>query len=359
MQGMDNRKCQNTRHWESMPFLYLQGGNMKLKIDSNWIFVVLLVVLIGISVSNNRVATAESASADTLSIVSGNSGGTYYYIAAGQAKLITENLEGINVTTQSTSGSPVENMTLVERNPSTLGIVTLDGIYYAEQGDKTRGFDHPLSGLRGIQMGHTAYLYGLTLKESGIHDYSQMVGKRISVPPVGSTTYYMALAVAEVYGCNESNSKFIPMSSSEQADALKDGTIDVAFMAGGIPQATVTDLDFSVDLTYLTIDAEEKEKLEKDYPFWNVYLMDAGTYSKQTEPMNCLSVNTMLACNEKLDSETVYQITKILNEHTDELTVIHSSGSEWSMETTKQFLDSDIIQFHDGALRYYHEQGMR
>lgn len=328
---------------------------MKFRFDSNWIFLVLLTLLIGISVSNNQKANRNTASSDTMSIVSGNSGGTYYYIAAGQAKILTDGLKKISVTTQSTSGSPVENMTLVEQDPATLGIVTVDGIYYAGQGDRERGFDHAMKGLRAIQVGHTAYLYGLTLEESGIRTYGDMVGKRISVPPVGSTTYYMALAVAEIYGCNEDNSKFIPMSSSEQADALKDGTIDVAFMAGGIPQATVTDLDFSVNLTYLSIDEEKIQELEYAYPFWKRYSMPKGTYSGQTEDMNGLSMNTLLACNENLDADTVYQITKVLNEHVDELAAIHSSGSEWSLETTKEYLDSEILTFHEGARRYYDE----
>ena len=71
--------------------------------------------------------------------------------------------------------------------------------------------------------------------------------------------------------------------------------------------------------------------------------------------MTCLSVNTLLACNAKLDAELAYQITKILNEGTQELAKIHSSGAEWSFDMTKLFLDSDILKFHEGAIRYYSE----
>ena len=108
---------------------------MKLKIDSNWIFAVMLLILIGVCVSNNQDVQTTRTTSDHLSIMSGNSGGTYYYIAAGQAKILSEKLDGINVTTQSTSGSPVENMTLVNQNSANLGIGTIDGFYYAEDGD--------------------------------------------------------------------------------------------------------------------------------------------------------------------------------------------------------------------------------
>ena len=95
---------------------------MKLKIDTNWIFAVMLLILIGVCVSGNQAVQEKQMTSDHLSIMSGNSGGTYYYIAAGQAKILSEKLKGINVTTQSTSGSPVENMTLVEQSPANLGI---------------------------------------------------------------------------------------------------------------------------------------------------------------------------------------------------------------------------------------------
>ena len=165
----------------------------------------------------------------------------------------------------------------------------------------------------------------------------------------------MALAVAEAYGCNSDNTNMIPMTSSEQAEALKDGTIDVAFMAGGIPQATVTDLDYSNDVVYLSIDDAVIETLDKEYPFWTPVTIEKETYSKQTEDMNCLTVDTLLACNVDLDEEIVYQITKILNENVNELAAIHSSGMEWNKETTEAYLNSSLLTFHDGALKYYME----
>lgn len=325
---------------------------MKIKLDKNWIFVPLLLILIAVSISNNQLSSPGRIG--SLSIASGNNGGTYYYIAAGQAKLLAEKL-GLNVSTQSTSGSPVENMTLVSQSPANLGIVTLDGYTFARQGDAARGFTKPLDNIRILQVGHIAYLYGLTLKGSGVEDYTSMAGKRVSVPPVGSTTYYMALAVLEAYGCNEQNTTILPLSSSEQADALRDGALDVAFMAGGISQATVTDLDYSADLKFLSIDARTQARLDEQYPFWHSAVIPDGTYSKQTGGVNCLTVNTMLACNADLDSDEAYEITRVLCETSGELAEIHASGAEWSLETTRPFLDDEMVQFHPGALRYYEQ----
>lgn len=328
---------------------------MKRRIDSNWIFALLLLALIAIAVSEGGLTKAQHGSPKNLSILSGSSGGTYYYIGAGQAKILTEHLKGIQVVTQATSGSPVENLTLVEQDPYNLGLVTVDGLYYAEKGDESRGFHEPLSNLRAIEVGHKAYLYGLTVKGTGISDYGDMVGKRVSVPPVGSTTYYMAMAVLSAYGGDEENTKVIPMAAGEQAEALKDGTIDVAFMAGGIPQATVTDLDYSQELVFLSLNEETLKRLDEEYPFWSPVTIEKGTYTKQKEAVSCLTADTLLACNAMLDEELVYQITKTLNENVDELAAIHPGGREWNLETTGTYLDEELFPFHEGALRYYRE----
>lgn len=324
-----------------------------MKIDKNWIFIPLIVALIVIASMNNQQAVAQnSGNSNVMSIASGGSGGTYYYIAAGQAKILGDKL-GINISTQSTSGSPVENMTLTSNDKNMMGLVTTDGLYFAGQGSSERGFDKKLENLRVVQVGHVAYLYGVSLKNSKVTSFENMKGNKISIPPVGSTTYYQALAVLNLFGCDESNTQIIPLSASEQSDALRDGLIDVAFMAGGIPQATVTELDHGGDLRFLSLNSDSEAEFKEKYPYWGVSTIPMGTYKSQTEDIKCPSVSVMLACNASLEEDLVFNITKVLNESTDELTDIHTSGREWSLENTIPYLENDTITFHPGALKYY------
>lgn len=323
---------------------------MKLKIDKNIIFVPLLLILIWISVTNNQVN--QNINSNTLSIISGNSGGTYYYIAAGQSKILSKELK-MSVSTQSSSGSPVENLSLVSRDSGTLGIVTLDGYYFAKSRNRERGFEKKLDNIEVLQIGHIAYLYALVMEKSGITSFSQIKGMTIAVPPIGSSTYYMALAILNAYGCNNENNKIIPLSSSEQSEALKDGDIDVGFVAGGLSQATVVDLDFSNKINFLSIDSDIQKKLDDEYPYWYSSIIPNGTYKNQKDIIRCLTVNTMLVCNDKINEELAYKITKILNENTEQMGQIHTSGFEWNKETTAKFLDNNILRFNKGARRYY------
>ena len=326
---------------------------MKLKIDINIIFIPLIIILIWISSLNINAINSSNLS-NNFSIISGNSGGTYYYIAAGQSKIINEEI-GLNVLTQASSGSPVENLALVANDSQNLAIVTIDGYYFGKNGEKDRGFNKKIDNIEVLQIGHKAYLYALTMEKKEIKSFKNIEGLNIGVPPIGSSTYYMALAILEAYGYKEKNINIIPLSSQEQSEALKDGEIDIAFIAGGLSQSTVMDLDFSNKIKFLSLEKEVQEKLNRDYPYWQSSVIPQNTYKNLKEDIYCLSVNTMLVCNKDIDEKISYNITKVLNENTEKLGNIHISGFEWSKENTRKFLNNKILKFNLGAIKYYDE----
>jgi len=292
-----------------------------------------------------------------LVIASGNSGGTYYYIGAGQAKILTDKLgNGYSVTTESTSGSPVENGTFVQEDAGTLGIITLDGLYEGLAGSEARGFmDGPIDNATLIQVGHDLILYCVTLQGNGIESIADLKGKKISLPTVGNTAYFQAVGILEQYGITLNDCTATPMVYSEAADALKDGTLDAVWIAGGIPQAAVTDLDTTKDIKLLTIDENMVSKITDAYPYWGIKTLPGGTYSDQKEDINIMVSTVVMAANKNLDDDLVYNITKILNESVDELAGIHANGADWNADATFAVMEQNIVPVHPGAQRYYDE----
>lgn len=313
------------------------------------------VITISMTGCGNEKAGSGSNAPPTIVISSGNSGGTYYYIAAGQSKILTEKIEGLSVTTESTTGSPVENGTFTSNSLDTMGIVTLDGLSAGLMGDEDKGFKKPLENLRMVQAGHKLILYFVTLNNSGVKSIADMKGKKVGLPTVGNTAYFQTVAILKEYGIDIKDISGTPMQYSEQADALKDGTIDVAVVAGGIPVAAVTDLNTTKDIRLLTIDDEKIPSLIEKYPYWTIKPLPGGTYSDVTEDINIMIAQIVLICNSELDEDLVYKITKILNENTSDLAEIHQNGKDWSLETTKPIYESKIVPFHPGAERYYKE----
>lgn len=312
-------------------------------------------IVITVSLAVVTVGLAEEKPT-SLVISSGNNGGTYYYIAAGQSKILTDKLKGINVTTESTSGSPVENLTFTSEDPAVLGFTTLDGLYAAVNGDKTKGFRNgPINNVALLQAGHTLILYCITKANSGINSIADLKGKKISIPTIGNTAYFQAIAILEQYGIKSGDLQAVPMLYAEAGDALKDDSLDAISIAGGIPQAAVTDLDTTQDIRFLTIEPEKTESILKTYPYWGLYTIPVGTYKHMDKDTVVMTATVTIAANTDLEDDLVYDITKILNESVDELTVIHQDGKSWNVENTLKVIDQKIVPVHPGAMRYYNE----
>ncbi|MCC8193386.1 MAG: TAXI family TRAP transporter solute-binding subunit [Deltaproteobacteria bacterium] len=295
------------------------------------------------------------AAGHNLVIASGNSGGTYYYIGAGMAKLLSQKLPDVEVTTEATTGSPVENGTFTSQSVETMGIFTLDGAYAAKEGDKSKGFRKPLTNLGMIQAGHDLLLYWITKESSGIKSLADAKGKRIGLPSVGNTAYFQALALLEAYGLKKGDYKGIPMTYAEQGDGLKDGNIDIMCAGGGIPQAAALDVTTTHDCVFLSIDDDKIADLKEKYPYWWVSDIPANVYRNQDKPVRVFTSKVCLFANTDMDVELAYQITKALAESTKELAEIHAEGSKWSAENTKPLFEEQVVPFHPGATKYYNE----
>lgn len=310
-------------------------------------------VVLGLVVSFALAAAAFAA--ENLVIVSGNSGGTYYYIGAGMAKILSQKIPETEFTTEATTGSPVENGTYTSESTETLGIFTLDGAYTAIQGDSTRGFKKPITNIGLVQAGHDLILYWMTLEGSGIKSLADLKGKRVGLPVAGNTAYYQAIALLEEYGLKKDDYKGLFMTYAEQADALKDGNLDVICTGGGIPQAAAMDVATTKDAVFLSIDEDKIATLKEKYPYWWVSQIPANVYRRQDKPVNVFTSQVCLFANMETDEELVYKITKALGESTAELKEIHAEGGKWSNETTKRVYDDPVVPFHPGALKYYDE----
>lgn len=315
----------------------------------------LVCSLVGLFIMVMGVFSVCALEVENLVMTTGNPGGTYYYIGAGMSKILSSKISSIEVTTESTTGSPVENGSFTSQSPETMGIITLDGMYAALKGDKKRGFRKSLENIAAIQAGHNLTLYILTLQKSGISSLGELKGKKVGLPTVGNTAYFQTIAILGEYGITLDDIKGTPMTYAEQADALKDGTIDVMIVAGGQPAAAVMDVANTKDIKFLSIDEQKIEGTLSKYPYWWISKMPAGTYKGQDQDVNVIQAQILLIANTELDEDTVYNITKVLNESTEELAAVHKEGANWSLKTTKKVFESGVVPFHPGAVKYYEE----
>ena len=308
--------------------------------------------------SSSSGTNGEKADPKDIAIVSASSGGTAYYIVAGQTTILNEEMEGYTFTNESSTGAPNVNCPYASSDPSLMAYTPFDGLYAAIQGDTTKGFQEPLTNLGFVYGGHELYLYFVTLKETGITSIDQLEGKRISLPPTGTTGYYQSLAVLEAYGLVPGeNIDASPTNYTDASDALKDGALDAIIVNGGASQSTVTELDSTKDITMLSISDDVAEQLNAEYPYWTVSALEEGSYSQQPENLLVIHGGTCLIANMDLSDDVVYQVLKILLDNVDRMTQIHVDGAAWNLENSLAMIERDIVPLHPGAERYYKEIG--
>lgn len=288
-------------------------------------------------------------------IVSGTTGGTSYYIGAAQAQILSEAIDGVTFVTEATNASIMQNGPLVQGDAAIMGHFVIPALAQAREGTYPN-LDETFDKIYLIQVGNATRPQFITLEENGIKSFSDLKDKRIAVPPITTVVYTAAMQVLAAYGYSESDfASVTPMAFNDQGDALKDGSIDLAVVAGGFPQAVASDLNSSRDIVMLSISDEVMSKIREETPSYNAEIIPAGTYSDVTDEVQVVSIPQSIGCNIDMDEELVYQITKALNEHTDELAATHAEGAAWNLENSLAMYKAGTVPFHPGAARYYEE----
>lgn len=94
---------------------------------------------------------------------------------------------------------------------------------------------------------------------------------------------------------------------------------------------------------------------EEGYIFYVKQTVPKGTYNGVEEDVPTIAVMAMLAVRSDLPDDVVYEMTKILFEHLDELKTVHQKATYISLDRA---LDGMSIPLHPGAIKYYEEKGI-
>ncbi len=320
------------------------------KKNYNYLLISLCVALvIGLSFG---IEEAEGK-AKFISIATGGTGGVYYPYGGGLAEIWTRHVPGVQAVAEVT-GASVENTRLVHRGESLIGEIMNDvayQAYFAE--DRFKG--KPQKILAMFQM-YPHHYHIVALKGSGIKTVYDLKGKRVSVGAPGSGTEFKTNLVFKVLGISYSDFKVHRLSFTEQANALKDGTIDVGIWDVAAPTSSIMDLATTRDIVIISFSDEDIKKIVQAYPFYSPYVLPPGVYKGQDYPVKNPSVWNTVICNADLPEDLVYKLTKAVFQHRDYLEKIHPFAK---YTTPENAVNASPIPLHPGAIKYYRELGLK
>ena len=279
-----------------------------------------------------------------INIATGGTAGTYYPIGGAIAEVLNKN--GMNASAQST-GASVANINMLKDKQVELAIVQNDITYYAVNGEEMFKDSGKVENLNGIASLYPETCQFIVREDSGIKAITDLKGKRVAVGAAGSGAEANARQILEAYGITYDDVDEQFLSFAEGSYALKDGTVDAAFVTAGYPTASVQDVASQNKIRLLPVGDEQIKALAEKYPFYTKTTIPAGTYQGFDEEVTSVSVMAILVANDKIDAALGEKLTKAIFDNVDKIAAAHSAGKNITKATALEAMD--FIKMNEGA----------
>lgn len=293
-----------------------------------------------------------SAQTTLLSMGTGSSSGTYYYLGAGFAKIVEEYYPEIRINSQPTAAS-FENTRLLVSGELDIGWACA-GTYSTLMEE---GLD--LSNVAMIGIGHRSDVHIMTMNKE-YETVKDLVGSgaKISVGPHGSATMRLFSHFLLVDGLGlEEGKDYEPVyySFSETERGLEEGTVDVGITAAGFPLPGVMDMCSTHDVYFVDIPDDVLETMVEKRNIVKPLIIPKETYPGMEKDNQTFYMKQTIACRKDLPEDVVYKFCKAIFEHPEDKNAIHPQAKLWNLENLEGI--DDELPIHPGALKYYKEKG--
>ena len=284
-----------------------------------------------------------------------DTGGSMYPAGAAVSQVWTNNVQGVKCNTQTSTGS-CQNCQDVSTGEVDVAVATSDVVLNAYNGTGKFADIGKLDNLRVIGAVYTSVLSGVALKSSGLTYIHDLLGKRVAVGPAASATENATLAAFAAMDITKDNTSLENLGLGDGADSVGDGILDAAFGFAGLPIGGQLNLAATKEIQVLDMTQEEIDKVLAGNAAYIQTKIPAGTYTGQDNDANTFGVKCLIIVTADMDADLVYDLCKAMNEHTEEL----AAGNALLKDMTDpSFLCTQMpIPLHDGAQKYYSEQGL-
>ena len=299
-------------------------------------------------------APSSTATTQRLSIATGGTGGVFYPYGGGIAKVISENIPGVEATAEVTAAS-VDNLKFISQGTSDIAFTMADTAQDAMLGKE--GFTGTGAiPVRTLAVLYSSYVHLVTLESSGISRITDLRGRTVSTGAAGSGTTVLANRMLQAVGLDpQRDIRAQSLGVAQSVDALKDGKIEAFFWNAGLPTASILDLVNTPGIRARFIATDDiVARLHQTYgpSLYYSAVIPKGTY-KTNPDVPVVAVANLLVVSESMDETLAHAITRLLFEKQPELEAIHPQARDLALDTA---LKGSSIPFHPGAIRYYRER---
>lgn len=304
-------------------------------------------------------STAVSAQEQRF-VTIGTGGVTGVYYPAGGAICRLVNMDrkehGIRCSVESTGGS-VYNLNAIGQNELDLAVAQSDWQYHAYNGTSQFKSDGPNKDLRAVFSLHPEPFTVVASKGSGIKNFEDLAGKRVSVGNPGSGQRATAEVLMDEMGWSmDKFSLAAELKAAEQSQALCDGNIDAFFYTVGHPSGAIKEATTSCDSVLVNVENKSAQKLIADNPYYREAIIPGGMYRGSDDDVTTFGVAATFVSSTNVPDDVVYEVVKAVFENFDSFKRLHPAFSNLKKE--EMVSDALSAPLHPGAAKYYKEAGL-
>jgi TRAP transporter TAXI family solute receptor len=293
-----------------------------------------------------------------ITIGTGGVTGVYYPAGGAICRLVNRGRKdhGIRCSVESTGGS-VYNLNAIRAGELDIAVAQSDWQYHSYMGTgpfKDLGADKNLRSLFSL---HSEPFTVIARTDAGIEKFEDLKGKRVNIGNPGSGQRATMEAIMAVKGWTKDSFKLASeLKASEQAQALCDNKIDVMIYAAGHPNGAVQEVTTTCDTKIVPVDGPQIQKLVEQFPFYAFTTIPGNMYAGNPDDIKTFGVKATFVASGNVDNEIVYQVVRSVFDNFDNFKTLHPVFSTLTPENLVK--DGNTAPVHDGAARYFKENGL-
>ena len=281
-------------------------------------------------------------------------GGMYQAFGDSYAKLVEE-AEGLDPIEVKTTAGSAANIRLLSDGYIQMSIAQADMVNDAYAGTGIFAEGEPYQSYSAVAGIYTEACQIVVRADEEIESVEDLQGKTVSIGEEDSGSEQNARQILEAYGLNDRLVEMKQLNYTEAAEALKNGEIDAMFCTAGVQTTVLEELARQCDIRFLNVDGDAADRLLSAYDTYEEYVIQADTYTGQSEEVSTVGVKALLLASDKLSKDTVKQLTEILFDGSQKLQ--YALPLDLVLDESSA-TEGITIPFHPGAAEYYKECGI-
>ena len=275
-----------------------------------------------------------------------------YFPAGGAICNMMNRAAGAPVCAVVPSEGSAANLEALKAGAIDLAIVQSDWQYHAARAQAEDG----ATAIRAVFSLHGEPVTVVARSDSEIATLEDLRGKRVNLGLPGSPGRVSAEALLAAMGWGLKDLGAIgELAPDHQPSALCNGAIDAYILPTAHPSGAVAEAAQGCGARLVPVTGEPAERLVADNPFYAFTIIPGGTYPGNPDPVASFGLMATVVTRADADADRIYRLVKAVFDDLPSFLAQHPAFA--GLEAKAMAHNGNTAPLHEGALRYFKEQG--